>query len=246
MTLQLTSPLSSTTLDRTVGQLVAERPSRARVFESFKIDFCCGGKKPLRQACAEKGIDPDTVASVLAAFDEQRTETERDWTTATMTELADHIEETHHAYLKSELPRIEAMSAKVANRHGDLAPHLIELYQLFLKFQEELSSHMWKEENVLFPLCRAMDAGHAGAARHCGTIQNPIRVMVQEHDDAGDALATMRRLTNDFTPPPEACNTYRAYFDALSQLERDMHRHVHKENSILFPKALEAEARLVG
>src|SRR5687768_954631 len=102
MTLQLTSPLSSNVLDRTVGQLVAERPSRARVFESFKIDFCCGGKKPLRQACTEKGIDPDTVASVLQAFDEQRTETDRNWTTATMTELADNIEETHHAYLKSE------------------------------------------------------------------------------------------------------------------------------------------------
>jgi regulator of cell morphogenesis and NO signaling len=243
MTLQLTAPNTATSiLDTTVGQLVTERPSRAKIFESFGIDYCCGGKKPLAKACAEKGIDPNTVAGILTAFDEQRPETETDWSTRTMTELADHIEATHHAYLKQELPRVEALAEKVANRHGDHGPQLFELFQVFNGFKAELVSHMWKEEQVLFPLVRRLDSGDHAAASHCGSVQNPIRVMMQEHDDAGDAMARMRQLTDNYTPPADACNTYRALFDSLKQIEQDMHRHVHKENSILFPKAVEAEA----
>jgi regulator of cell morphogenesis and NO signaling len=133
---------------------------------------------------------------------------------------------------------------KVANRHGPHTPHLIELARVFGAFKFELESHMQKEEVVLFPICRQLDNAAAPQRFHCGSVENPIAVMVREHDDAGNALKRMRELTNDFTPPSDACNTYRALFDSLHELEQDMHRHVHKENSILFPKALELEQNL--
>jgi regulator of cell morphogenesis and NO signaling len=225
----------------TIGQLVTERPARARIFETFGIDYCCGGKKPLAQAIAEKGLDAKTVLGVLEALEAQGPEVERDWSAATMTELADHIEHTHHAYLKRELPRLEFLVNKVSSRHGEQRPELVELAKVFLNFQEELQSHMRKEEAILFPICRKLDTGSAPSS--CGSVNNPIAVMVREHDDAGDAMNRMRALTDDYTPPPDACNTYRALFDGLRQLELDMHRHVHKENSILFPLAVEIEAR---
>jgi len=234
----------NTTLERTIGELVAERPARARVFEGFKIDYCCGGKKPLAEACRVKGVDPQIVLGMLAIVDETGISDERDWTTAKITELCDNIESTHHAYLKQELPRLEFMARKVASRHGDHRPELVELRDVFLAMKDEMDSHMIKEERILFPICRKLDKADAAFESHCGSVQNPIRVMIQEHDHAGDALSRMRELTGGFVPPADACNTYRAYFDALAELERDMHRHVHKENSVLFPKAIEAERQL--
>ena len=231
-------------LDTTVGQLVTERPGRARVFEAFGIDYCCGGKKPLAQAIREKALDEQTVLRVLATFDEQAPSDERDWSKSSLAALADHIEQTHHAYLKSELPRLEYLVNKVANRHGPHTPQLVELAHVFAAFKLELESHMRKEEVVLFPICRQMEHAAAPQQFHCGSVQNPIAVMIQEHDDAGDALKRMRELTNDYTPPLDACGTYRALFDSLRELEHDMHRHVHKENSILFPKAVELEQKL--
>jgi regulator of cell morphogenesis and NO signaling len=231
-------------LEITVGQLATERPGRARVFEAFGIDYCCGGKMPLSQAIREKGLDQNTVLRVLETFDDQTPQTERDWSTASLTELADHIEQTHHAYLKSELPRIEFLVNKVASRHGDHMPTLVELAKVFNLFKADLELHMHKEEGVLFPICRRMETSQSLQRSHCGSIQTPIAVMIREHDDAGEAMARMRKLTNDYTPPADACNTYRATFDALREIEQDMHRHVHKENSILFPKAAELEAKL--
>jgi regulator of cell morphogenesis and NO signaling len=230
-------------LERTVGQLVTERPGRARVFEAFGIDYCCGGKKPLAEAIREKRLDPQTVLRVLETFDEQAPATERDWSKASLTALADHIEQTHHAYLKNELPRLEYLVNKVANRHGSHTPQLVELARVFAAFKLELESHMQKEEVVLFPICRRMDHPVSPQQFHGGSVENPIAVMVREHEDAGDALKRMRELTNDYTPPLDACNTYRALFESLRELEQDMHRHVHKENSILFPKALELEQK---
>jgi regulator of cell morphogenesis and NO signaling len=232
------------TLERTIGELVAERPARARVFEGFKIDYCCGGKRPLAEACRAKGLDPQTVLNMLAIVDDSAPPDERDWTKATITELCDNVESTHHAYLKQELPRLEFMARKVATRHGDHHPELVALRDVFLGFKAELESHMAKEEQILFPLCRQLDRAQGPVPSHCGSVQNPIRVMILEHDHAGNDLERMRELTAGFTPPADACNTYRAYFDALAQLEQDMHRHVHKENSVLFPKAIDAERRL--
>lgn len=231
------------TLDRTIGDLVGERPARAKVFEGFRIDYCCGGNKPLGDACRAKGLDPQVVLNMLSLIDAQPPRDERDWTKATITELCDDIERNHHAYLKDELPRLEAMARKVAARHGDHQPALVELRDVFLRVKDELEQHMMKEEQVLFPACRLMDQRQS-AALAGGSVRQPIEVLIREHEDAGDGLTRMRELTDGFTPPPGACGTFRAYFDALAQFEADMHRHVHKENSILFPKALEAERRL--
>jgi regulator of cell morphogenesis and NO signaling len=229
-----------------VGQLVAARPSRARVFEKFGIDYCCGGKIPLPQACQENNIDLQRVVDALAQEATVPTPGQIDWTTRPLRELADHIEATHHAYLKNEFPRLEFLTTKVADRHGRHTPELIEVRDIMLAFKAELEAHMMKEEQILFPICRELESADAPTTFHCGSIQNPIAVMMREHDDAGSALARMRKLTNDYLPPEDACNTYRAMLAALEELEADMHQHVHKENNILFPRAVEAEARLIA
>lgn len=238
--------MSTLTLERTVGELVTERPNRARIFESFGIDFCCGGHKSLAKACEAKNLDPNQILGVLKVFDEQasRQTQEPDWSKATMTELCDNIEKTHHAYLKEELPRLQPFIEKVASKHGADDPRLVEVRNIFLNLQAEMFSHMAKEEQVLFPICRQMDGAAAPVQAHCGSVQNPIRVMMLEHDDAGTALSRIRKLTDNYTAPADACNTFRALLDSLKTLEEDMHRHVHKENSILFPKAVEVEAKL--
>ena len=230
--------------DATVGRLVAEQPARSRVFERFGIDYCCGGKNTLAQVCEGKGLAVAAVAEALSALDSVTPAPEVDWTRATMTELADHVERTHHDYLREALPRLTKLTEKVANAHGAHDSRLVELRDLFRAFREELESHMGKEENVLFPLLRRMDGASAMPTFHCGSVQNPIRVMLAEHDDAGEALVTMRKLTDDYTAPQDACNTYRAMLDALAELEADMHQHVHLENNILFPQAEATEAAL--
>ena len=232
-------------IETTVGQLVVDRPSRARVFEKLGIDYCCGGKKPLLRAIEERGLDPESVVAELEH--EQAAESpraERNWATASLTDLCDHIESTHHAYLKEELPRLELLTAKIASRHGDARPALREVHNVFRQLKQEMDSHMLKEERILFPLCRRLDAAETLPPSHCGSVNNPIEVMIREHDDAGAALGRIRELTDDYTLPPDACNTYRATFASLQQLERDLHQHVHKENNILFPKAARAERLL--
>lgn len=232
------------TIETTVGELVAQRPSRSRVFEKLGIDYCCGGKKPLSEACAEKGIDAGTVLTILLAVEDATTSAEQNWTSATLADLSRHIEQTHHAYLKRELPRLEAIVRRVAAVHGDHHPWLLEFERIYTRFAAEMAAHMMKEEQVLFPLIRSLETGEPGPPANCGHgVSNPIRVMEDEHDDAAQSLARMRELSAGFTPPADACNTFRAMLDGLGELEADTHRHVHKENSILFPKALELERR---
>jgi regulator of cell morphogenesis and NO signaling len=234
----------SDTAEISVGQLVAERPSRARTFEKLGIDYCCGGKNSLREACREKNLNYEAVVLEMDGSDAASTAAERNWSSASVTDLCDHIEHTHHAYLKQELPRLESMTTKVAAKHGESKPALREVREIFKTLKEEMDSHMAKEEHILFPLCRKLDVADTLPKMHCGSIGNPIEVMMQEHADTGDELARIRSLTDNFTCPPDACNTFRAMYDSLQQLERDMHQHVHKENNILFPKALRLEKLL--
>ena len=232
--------------ESSVGQLVVNRPPRARIVEKFGIDYCCGGKKTLRQACLDKGVDLEKVLFALDIADSVSEPPARDWAAASLTELADHIEQTHHAYLKSELPRLAGLIDRVANVHGATHPELREVRDIFAAFCDELEQHMAKEEQIFFPFCRELESASAAPHFHCGSIENPIRVMISEHDDAGRALADMRRLTHDYAPPEGACNTYRAVLSSLAELEADMHQHVHKENNILFPKAIELESSVNG
>ncbi|MDQ3301773.1 MAG: iron-sulfur cluster repair di-iron protein [Actinomycetota bacterium] len=232
--------------ETTVGQLVTERPSRAKVFEVLGIDYCCSGNRPLGEVCVEKGLDATTVLRMLdahesgAGAEDDRT----DWSEATITGLTDHIVEVHHGYLNEALPRLEALVNKVAVVHGGNHPELRELRRVYGLLKPDLEAHLQKEEEVLFPMCRELEGAEVRPDFHCSTVDNPIGVMVQEHEEAGKALATMRELTSGFEPPEGACNTYRTMLDGLAELERDVHLHVHKENNILFPKASAAEAAL--
>jgi regulator of cell morphogenesis and NO signaling len=228
---------------QTVGQLVAERPERGRVFERLGIDYCCGGRKPLAAVCDERGLDVQHVVAQLNAADATPpANTEPDWTTVPLSQLADHVESAHHALMRRELPRVAALVHKVAGVHGGAHPELKELEQTFVRFANELATHMSKEESALFPWIRALERSAAQNARPGSALDEPVRMMMREHDDAGRALTSMRELTNGFAPPENACGTYRVMLASLRDIETDMHTHVHKENNILFPRAIALEA----
>ena len=229
----------------TVGSLVAKQPGLSRVFEQAGIDYCCGGKIPLDQACRKKGIDPQQLLARLEKAAATTGPADVDAATMSLTGLADHIETSHHAFLRTELPRLDVMTQKVATVHGAHDVRLAQIRDTYAGLAAEMTRHMMKEEQILFPMIRQLAASPTVPAFHCGSLANPIRQMEMEHDQAGLALAKMRQLSDGFTPPDWACNTYRAMLDALAHLEHDLHQHVHKENNILFPRAvaLESERR---
>lgn len=229
--------------EQTVGQLVAQHPGRAQVFEKFGIDYCCGGKKPLSHACSEQGLDLQEVKQEIENFDAAHPASGIDWTRASMSELADHIITAHHDYLRESLPRLSYLTDRVKNAHGDKYPALIELDAVFNALRAGLEAHTMKEESVLFPCIKQLDRGEP-PTNGC-SVSHAVAIMEAEHDDAGGGLQTIRSLTNDFTPPSDTCNTHRALLFSLQELENDMHQHVHKENSILFPRAVAREKELL-
>jgi len=232
--------------DLTVKDLIKERPGRSRVFEQHGIEYCCSGGKTLAEACAEEGLDPVSLIKVLVESEEGTLEAgHADVGALGLAELATHIVDVHHAYLRAELPRLLGLVEKVARVHGGGDARLHELERVLTGFIGELGSHMQKEERILFPAITQLEQRAAAVRFPFGSLANPIQTMEEEHDGAGDALGQMRRLTEDFTPPRNACNTYRAMLDGLRELEADMHQHVHEENNVLFPKALELEAARV-
>ncbi len=233
-------------LAHTVGELVVQKPSRARVFEHFGIDYCCGGNLPLAEACSKKGVDVEAVRAALAKADAAPNAGGKDWSTATMGEIVAHVEAVHHAYLRREMPRLEFLTGRVADRHEQRHPELRKIHEIFLHFKQDMDTHMLKEERVLFPMCRELDHATSALSSPVGSVNNPVRMMIEEHEAAGAELEQLRELTHGYVPPADACNTYHAMLTALSELEADTHVHVHMENSILFPKAIAAEARLAA
>lgn len=224
-----------------IGQIVAEHPSSARLFERLGVDYCCGGDRSLRTACAREGLDADTVIRMLESdvdldADDRAAGTDTDWTTAPLGTLIDHIEETHHAYLRRELPRLEALLEKVAHVHGTDAPWIVSVKEVFDELKPSMEAHIEKEEEIVFPFIRACveDASTPAPDALDG---DPIALMEEEHDETGAALKRMRTLSHDFALPEGGCNSFRALLDGLEDLETDTHQHVHKENSILFPRA---------
>ena len=219
------------TLDTTVGSLAAEFPLATRVFARHQIDYCCGGGRPLRDVCASKGLDAERLLDeIRTAIAPSGAPVDR-WMDAPIDRLIDHIVTTYHLSLQEELPRLDAMAQKVLRVHGEKDPErLPELQQVLSDLRAELEDHMLKEEAILFPMIRR---GHGGGA------QGPVAVMLREHTEAGDALRRLRQLTDDYTPPAGACNTWRALWYGLAALEADLHEHIHLENNILFPRALE-------
>jgi regulator of cell morphogenesis and NO signaling len=229
----------------TVGDLVKANPNRSRLFEQLQIDYCCGGGLPLDDACAKRGLDVQTVLQQIEETDLQPAVDQAiaDADAMSLTELADHIEQTHHKYLRSELPRLDAMTLKVYEVHGESDARLADVRRAFEGLYEEISDHMMKEEQILFPMIRQLESSTDLPAFHCGSVANPIRQMEFEHDNAGNALTVMRQSTDGYQPPEWACNTYRAMLDGLRQLEGDLHQHIHKENNVLFPKAIQLESQ---
>jgi regulator of cell morphogenesis and NO signaling len=222
-----------------VAELVLEEPSRARVFERFGIDYCCGGKTPLETACAARGLDVDDVLAALAEPPPRGAE-DVDWSTRSVAALVAHIVDQHHAYLREELPPLTALVDKVARAHGDAHPELAEVRETFTAVADELGEHMASEEQVVFPACVALEEGGEPAPT---SVARPIAAMLHEHDEVADGLTRLRALTAGYEPPEDACNSYRAMLDRLRTLELDVHRHVHEENNVLFPRALALAAQ---
>lgn len=227
----------------TVAEIATAVPQSVRVFEKYQIDFCCGGKRPLEQACQERGISAAAVLDEIRTASAAEAAPERVWLDAELAELADYIVERHHAYLNRELPQIEARLDKVIANHAEKNPYLFRLQEVFQGLAGELTNHMRKEEMMLFPYVRQLEGGNGRPFAPFGTVANPIRMMLFEHDSAGAALAEMRRLTSGYAAPPEACPGFRALMNDLSNLESDLHQHIHLENNILFPRAIKAEQR---
>ncbi len=235
----MTEPLLTTS----VGETVANDFRTAAIFEDLGIDFCCGGRQSLEDACRSVNVDPADVARAVAAMP-QRDDVETDVTKWPLDRLIDHIIDTHHAYVRSSLPRISVWLDKLVNAHATRHPELASIAAHFEVVGSELLQHMMKEEHVLFPYVREL-AMTTVSGRHVlspfGTVENPIRMMEREHADAADELRTIRELTNGYAVPADGCGTYSACMGELDRFERDLHRHVHLENNVLFPAAVALE-----
>lgn len=230
---------------KTVRELAVEIPNATRVFENFGIDYCCGGKKPLDEACRAANL---SVTDVIHALETAASPADRsacDLPSGSLTELIDHIVKTHHKFTREELARLQKLLEKVCSVHGKNHPELLAIQSTFHHLAQELTLHLMKEENVLFPYIIRMEEAvlqnDPVLPPPFGTVQNPVRMMTQEHDGAGDALRQIRSASANFTAPPEACISYRTLYLALPAFEADLHQHIHLENNILFPRSIAME-----
>jgi regulator of cell morphogenesis and NO signaling len=228
-------------LDRTLAEIVTTQPAAARVLERHQLDYCCGGQQGLRSACDAAGVDADNVLAELATLTAQP---EPDWAAMAPAVLVDHLEATHHAYLHAEFPRLSALAEKVVGVHGSRHPELANVRIAYEEFRADLEPHLTKEERVLFPMIRELGRSTTAPSFPCGSLQNPIRVMLTEHDRAGEILARLRSLTANYSTPADGCASYHALYEGLHQLEADTHLHIHKENNVLFPAVVALEQRL--
>lgn len=235
----------------TVGEIAAHSLTAVRVFEKHQIDYCCSGKRPLADACRQKGLDVDLIRAELEAALGEPPAPDLDWANLPLDALIKHIVDAHHEYLRRELPAIQLRLDKVYRVYNQrYGPTLIGLPEVFAALRAELEPHLLKEERVLFPAIAAIDAARAsgqGAPRFgFGAIGNPIGMMEAEHEEAGNCLRQIREITRDFAIPANACVTYKALMTSLLELEQDLHAHIHLENNILFPRAEEAVRSLAG
>jgi len=232
-----------------VGDIVVKFPQTRMLLEELGIDYCCGGKVSLSQAAEQAGLAADEVLADLTGAVES-TETDsasvKDWSAASPSELVDHIEQTHHVFMKEQLPRLAGLLDKVIRAHGERYGEMLErLKHKYLTLKTDIELHLAKEEQILFPLIRQMEAFEQGRGpapdMHCGSIGNPIGQMEHEHDVAGQYLAEIRQITGDYRLPDDACPSFAALFEDLDAMEKDLHEHIHLENNVLFPNAQELE-----
>jgi regulator of cell morphogenesis and NO signaling len=234
----------------TLGAIVSARPSLSRELEQRGFDYCCGGGRTLAEACADNGLDVESVIADLAQVAEDGTAAA--WASMDADELVEHLVATHHRYLWDEMPRLSELTAKIASVHGERHPELAAVARCYEAIRADLSPHLLKEERVLFPMIAELatalrSTGIATAPSfHCGTLRNPISVMLREHDAVGALLGELRVLTNQFAVPADGCASYVACYGGLAELEADTHMHIHKENNLLFPMVVRMEQELAA
>jgi regulator of cell morphogenesis and NO signaling len=235
--------------ERRIGDLAAHHPATIRVFQRHGIDFCCGGKRPLKTACDDLGLDLADVTRELHTAIAGPVESEPAWHSGSLQERIDAIVDRYHRPMEEELLRLERMMTRVLRVHGKRRPGLASVAMAFAHLREELKIHMFKEEHVLFPYLKRLQAvaasGGSLVASPFGSIANPIAALEGEHEEVGRAVAELRTRTGDYRPPDDACNTFRGLFLGLAELERDLQEHIHIENNILFPEAARMEAELL-
>jgi len=232
---------------KTVREIAIEVPGATRVFEKLGIDYCCGGARPITEACKAASV---TVAEVARALEQVERSSQvladvEDWQAEPLESLITHIVNEHHRFTREALDSIDPLLAKVCSAHAERRPELLQIQALFGELKRELTPHMMKEENVLFPYItlmeNALNARLPAPLAMFGTVRNPVRMMVSEHDGAGDLLRRIRQLSSDFVLPAGACLSYQTLYGRLEELEQDLHQHIHLENNILFPRAIEME-----
>ena len=226
---------------QSLAQIVKANHKTAAIFEKYNLDFCCKGKRSLEQACAEKALPVDQVISELQTA-ANSCHVAADFNKMSLAQLVDYIVLTHHKYVKEVMPQIFAYLQKVTSKHSDRHPELLKVFKEFTVLKEEMEEHMHKEETILFPRIKAVEKNGAEKIElnvNNTYLQAPVSMMEEEHEQAGRLLEEIRELTSNYTPPADACTTYRLSFAALQAFELDLHQHVHLENNILFPKAIE-------
>ena len=234
--------MSTISPEHTLADLVIARPELATRLDDLGLDYCCGGARSLADAAEAAGLDLAATLADLETVPHDPTATEPAW--RDLGELVDWVEATHHAYLRDALPRLTALAEKVAGVHGANHPELTEVATLVVEIRADLEPHLLKEERVLFPMVRELATAASAPDFHCGTLANPIRVMLSEHDTVGELLARLRSCTREYTVPDDGCGSYHALYAGLAELEADTHRHVHLENNVLFPAVLAIENQL--
>ena len=232
----------------TLGEIAAKDLRKAEVFKKYGLDFCCGGKKTVKEACEEKGLDAGLVEQELQQANKDFSSRPIPYNDWPLDFLADYIVNTHHSYTRKSLPDIRNYAAKVARVHGGRHPELLPIQQYVEAINAEMSAHMIKEENILFPYIKQLAASKANGqplnAAPFGSVKSPIAIMEQEHEAAGRHMENIRTLSIGYTLPEDACASYSLLFRMLEEFETDLHLHVHLENNILFPKALDTEKNL--
>jgi regulator of cell morphogenesis and NO signaling len=232
-----------------VNEIALSNPGARRVLEDAGVDYCCGGGKSLQDACLHSGVTADEILKRLRQNSELAGPADAEWTNASLADLTQHIRERHHQYVRDSIPRIRALLAKIREKHGEKHREIEEIEKLFGDVAREMTAHMQKEEQILFPYIDALErsSNENGSVEppFFQTVRNPIHAMMKEHDSAGDLIKRIRKASNEYTAPADACTSYQALYQELREFEEDLHLHVHLENNILFPRAVELEAAVV-
>lgn len=238
-----------TTVNTTIGEMVAKDYRAATVFQKFGIDYCCKGNRTLEEATEMKNINVNAVKTELEKVLNAPAEENMDFNFWPLDLLADYIEKKHHRYVEERIPLLLQYLNKLCKVHGDVHPELFEINRLFNETAGDLTSHMKKEELILFPYIRKMlkkqkDGSSVLSAPHFGTVKNPIKMMMDEHENEGERFEKIAALSDNYNPPADACNTYRVTYALLDEFEKDLHKHIHLENNILFPKSILHEEKM--